>query len=216
MTASLDMLTDNQVEYLTAVDSLMPNFNAAPLADHHPRIIGLSGYARSGKNTVADILSSLYGYEQRAFADRLKGFVFQINGLVFNQEHGVHRVQEAVGFYGADAAKEKAPEYRRLLQEVGTKSREFFGADVWVNSCFGTMEVGHPYVITDVRFKNEAERIRSVGGAVFRVDRPGVGPINDHVSEIEMDDWPFDATIENDGSLLDLQGSVMIALGDLG
>ncbi len=35
-------------------------------------IIGLSGLARSGKNTVADILTYKYGYRQLAFADTLR------------------------------------------------------------------------------------------------------------------------------------------------
>jgi hypothetical protein len=58
-------------------------------------------------------------------------------------------------------------------------------------------------VITDVRFANEAAAIRSWGGEIIRIDRPGVGPVNGHVSEA----MPFepDEVIENDGTIEDLQ-----------
>lgn len=189
----------------------LPNFNSAPLAEHNPRLIGLSGYARSGKDTVAEILGSLYGYERRAFADRLKGFVYQVNPML----HVETRVQDIVNSKDWEHAK-TYNEGRRLLIEIGNKAREFFGEDVWVNALFSTMSVDQHYVISDVRYPNEAERIKSMGGVVLRVTRPGVGPVADHISETGLDDYPFDAVIENDGSLLDLQGSVMIALGDLG
>lgn len=188
----------------------MPDFNKVALADHNPRLIGLSGYARSGKDSVADILTTFYGYERRAFADRLKGFVYQVNPLLAKSL----RVQDVVNAADWELAKDY-DEGRRLLIDVGTKAREFFGWDVWLNALLATMNTTQHYVVSDVRFKNEAERIRSMGGVIFRVSRPGVGPISDHISETDLDDYEFDATIENDGSLIDLQGSVMIALGDL-
>ena len=58
--------------------------------------------------------------------------------------------------------------------------------------------------MTDVRFPNEAQRIKDLGGVVWRVKRPGVGPANYHESETALDDWPFDAVLENDGNLVDL------------
>ena len=57
-----------------------------------------------------------------------------------------------------------------------------------------------------------AHRQRSRGGRVWRVSRPGVGPINDHISEVGLDDYPFDAVIDNDGTLDDLHERVLAEL----
>jgi hypothetical protein len=56
-----------------------------------------------------------------------------------------------------------------------------------------------------VRFPNEAEALSSYadvgdGAILIRVERPGVGPVNRHISETALDDWPFPVVIVNDGS----------------
>ena len=58
--------------------------------------------------------------------------------------------------------------------------------------------------ISDVRFPNEADAIRAFGGLVVRVERPGVGPINGHESEIALDGYDFDLVVVNDGTLDEL------------
>ena len=64
------------------------------------------------------------------------------------------------------------------------------------------------WVITDCRFKNEAEAVKLKGGFIVRVNRPGVNPINNHDSEVELDNYHFDYVINNDGSLYDLRNKV--------
>jgi len=61
------------------------------------------------------------------------------------------------------------------------------------------------YVITDVRFQNEAEVIVNHGGSIWRVQRPGVEAVNAHVSEWEMDNYNFDNILVNDGNLEQLE-----------
>ena len=41
-------------------------------------IIGLSGYAQSGKDTVANILVQHYGYKRVAFADKIRECLFAL------------------------------------------------------------------------------------------------------------------------------------------
>ena len=53
-------------------------------------------------------------------------------------------------------------------------------------------------------------------GKVYDVRRPGVGPVSDHISEHDLDDWPFDGIIHNDGTLVDLEGEVQRVLGEFG
>ena len=188
-----------------------PNFNTRE--PHHPRLIGLSGYARSGKDTVAGIIEILYGHQKRAFADNVRSFVYRINPSI-RPFRGHDRLANLVDAYGWEEAKQ-SNEVRYLLQETGTTARTMFGLDVWLDSLFATIPETDSVVITDVRFTNEAERIRSMGGVLYRVKRPGVYPANDHISETDLDDYPFDAVLLNDGSVVDLQGEVMIAMGDL-
>jgi hypothetical protein len=197
---------------------------------HHPNLIGLSGYSRSGKDSVAEILNTLYGHQRVAFADKLRELALGIdpNIVVTQDEYGhlqdlrpypgqyyVARLSHLVNYLGWEQAK-KFREVRKTLQNVGNQAREVFGEDVWVKAAFSTLDRGAQYVVSDVRYKNEAREILHRGGIVLRVTRPGVGPANDHISEHDLADWAFDGYIENDGSLLDLQGTVMIALGDLG
>ena len=68
------------------------------------------------------------------------------------------------------------------------------------------------WIITDTRFPNEAEAIKKAGGIVIRVNRPGVQPINPHPSETSLDDWGFDAVINNDGDVADIVHKVGLLL----
>lgn len=194
--------------------STEPIFNDAP--HDHPTIIGLSGYATAGKDTAAEVLTRLYGYRRIAFADKLKAFVREINPVIA-LVHGkdIVRADELVKGLGDTEAK-TFKEYRRVLQVAGTTVREFFGINTWVNAALGDVEAGDYVVVTDVRFPNEAQAIKDMGGIVLRVQRPGVGPANQHVSEIGLDNWPFDGFILNDGTPVDLEGEVQRVLGDLG
>lgn len=184
-----------------------------PLPARIPHVIGLSGYARSGKDTVAGVLRDLYGFKRVAFADNLKQFTRAIDPIVFMQDKDPVRADEWVRGVGDTDAKNH-PEYRRLLQEVGTKARIFFGEDIWVRSVMKNLEPEIYYAISDVRFKNEANAIREIGGQVWRIQRPGVGPTNDHVSEHDLDHYDFDYVIQNDGTVTDLEGDVQYFLGE--
>lgn len=173
-------------------------------------IIGLSGYARSGKDTVAAILAE-DGWERRAFADPLREMLLRLNPIA----DGELRVQDLVSLYGWDDAKTLYPEIRELLQRLGTEAgREILGDDIWVKTTLSTMS-GGKYVITDCRFPNEADAIRAAGGQVWRIHRPGFGPVNAHATENSMESYKFDAHIHNDGDLYDLTvlvNSVVAAL----
>lgn len=190
---------------------LYPDFNSAPHA--HPTLIGLSGYATAGKDSVADVLTRLYGYQRVAFADKLKAFVRDLNPYVAFPTTDKVRAAELVDAIGDTDAKTH-DEYRRFLQVTGTKVREYFGDAVWIDAALNNL--ANHTVVTDVRFQNEAQRIKSLGGIVWRIHRPGVKAANDHISEHDLDGWKFDEHIINDGTLLDLEGEVQRVLKDLG
>lgn len=163
-------------------------------------IIGLAGYARSGKNTVADLLG--HKYKQVAFADPMRIALYKQNFLV----NPVLRVRDVVDEYGWDKAKDLYPEIRQQLQILGTEvGRHMIDENVWVGIALRGMLPTDDVVITDVRFINEAVAIKKLGGEVWRVDREGVGAVNGHISEHALKDWEFDRIIENNGTIEDLQ-----------
>jgi hypothetical protein len=64
-------------------------------------------------------------------------------------------------------------------------------------------------VVDDVRFENEADLIKRMGGSMWKVVRPGVERASEHASEGGLDAWPhFDACIVNDGTLQQLTNAV--------
>lgn len=173
-------------------------------------IIGFSGYARSGKDESAKALAEL-GYRRVAFADKLREFLYALNPIVDNTSnaHGAIRVSDVVDAYGWDGYKETqwGPEIRQLLQHLGTEcGRQIISDTVWIDAALNGVD--GDTCVTDCRFPNEAQAIKSRGGLMVRVERPGVGPANSHPSETALDDWPWDCVVENDGTIEELHQKV--------
>lgn len=180
----LSLFTDEEL-------GIVPNYN----------LIGLTGYAQSGKDTLASILVEKYGYSRIAFADKIRDFLYGINPMVGCSPTGY--LQDLVNLVGWDKAKQE-PQVRRLLQDLGISARDLIGEDIWVTAALSNVEKDQRVVITDVRFENEAATIKSMGGQIWRVKRTGVGPVNNHVSESEMDGYKVDQIFVNNGTLDDL------------
>lgn len=201
----------------------------------HPRLVlGLSGYARAGKDAAARALLE-EGWQRRAFADKMRDFCYAADPLIpvtprarlalarrssggvtlnerlraFTPPWRTHeRLAGLVDRYGWDAVKVSCDEVRRTLQRTGTDAgRNVLGQDVWVRAATEHLPEGH-VVFTDVRFPQEADAVRALRGKVIRIVRPGTGPVNGHSSEIAMDDYPFDAVIVNDGTQDDLHRAI--------
>lgn len=180
----------------------------------YPQIIGLSGVARSGKDTVAGILHDLYGYTPVSFSDMLNKALLALDPLVIddagviNKPGHVFRYHQVIDSLGYEKAKEVA-EVRRLLQAMGTEvGRDLLGANIWVDALFKNL-LGEKVAITNVRFPNEYDAVQERGGVVWRVQRPGFSAANGHISDTALDDHSFDGYIINDGSVRDLADKVM-------
>lgn len=154
-------------------------------------IIGLSGYARSGKDEAGRILVERWGFERRGFADLVK---------VLAADLGWNGEKDATG--------------REFLQLLGEACRNRLGADVWIRACLADPPPN--LVITDVRYPNEHAAIKALGGVIWRITRPGVGPANDHISETALDHHDFDAVLPNDADLEQLSHTVASMIGAAG
>lgn len=168
-------------------------------------IIGLAGYARSGKDTVAQVLVQHYGYTRRAFADPIRDMLYVLNPVMRNEL----RIRDVVDAYGWDTAK-NLPEIRRLIQVMGTEvGREMIDPEIWVNLGLKGVTPGDKIVYADVRFQSEARAIVQQGGVIWRIEREGVGPVNDHKSEEGMTGWKYDTILRNNFSLGELEAMVI-------
>lgn len=188
-------------------------------------LVGLTGYAGAGKDEIGKILITK-GFHRLAFADKVRDCLYALNpyvpilkgevdpgplivGKKRRQTVLFRRVAEIVDDLGWDDAKQN-PEIRVLLQRMGTDvGRKIIGPDVWVHALQRDFDSHQDIVVTDVRFPNEAEVIDNSGGYVWRVDRPGVGPANDHESERYIPEIPVEYVVENSGTLEDLKDRVM-------
>jgi predicted secreted protein len=59
-----------------------------------------------------------------------------------------------------------------------------------------------------VRYPNEANAIKKLGGKVWRVNRSGYGPANDHPSEHALNDYAFDKRIDNSYTIDKLHNTI--------
>lgn len=171
-------------------------------------LIGLSGYARSGKDEFAKVLVEEFGWTRVAFADKLREVLYQLNPIVdvdaARMRKTLYYVQDVIDSFGWDGYKNTpyGPEIRRLLQRLGTEAgRQTLGENIWVDAALTGFEEDAKIVVTDCRFPNEAQAIKERGGVVVRIERDGIGPANDHPSETSLDNWGFDYAVSNDGTL---------------
>lgn len=164
-------------------------------------IIGLTGYAQSGKDTVAKILVNQYGYKRVAFADKIRELLLEINPIMYKG----NRLSTFIKEFGWEFAKSNH-EVRELLQDFGLGVRNILGSDVWIVSALREMDdVNQNYVVTDVRFLNEASMIKNLNGQLWRIKKIEVEAVNDHISESEMADYKVDQIFTNNGTLEDLE-----------
>jgi hypothetical protein len=149
-----------------------------------------------------------YGYKRVAFADKIRDLLLEMDPPVpmgYGLEAHVVGLRNYVEVYGWDKAKQNKI-VRAMLQNLGVGARTVFGENHWIVEAMKDIELFGNYVITDVRFTNEANWIKDIyDGQLWRIKRTGVEPVNNHVSEHEMDGYPVDMILKNEGTLEDLR-----------
>jgi hypothetical protein len=202
-------------------------------------IIGITGYARSGKDTAANVLVEEFGFTKLAFADGVREMLTALNPRIRTGLPARHYADadgtvlytdllKAVGYEKAKAFED----VRIYLQRLGTEAvRSVLGDNTWLNLADKRMfdtwwqrdlaaaggDVNHvdpnakpmDFVLSDTRFENEARHILSRGGFVLRVSRPGIGNASGHVSEAGIPDECVTMDITAD-SVEDLQRQVRL------
>lgn len=177
-------------------------------------LIGLCGKAGSGKDSVRSILEYHCEFAGLAFAEPIRGMLRELlttNGV--SDEYITNRDLKETEIPGLGVS------YRRMAQTLGTEwGRDCLGTDFWLNVAARRMadlrgRGCRNLVVSDVRFANEAEWVRAQGGVVWLIDRPGVAPVQPHVTE-QMEFEP-DTVLPNHGSLDELSRAVVEACAAL-
>ena len=101
-------------------------------------IIGLTGYAQSGKDTVAKVLVENYGFTRVAFADKIREYLYEMNPMFDSIAGEPVFVRDRVDRDGWEKAKQ-SPQIRRLLQNSGVAARKVFGPQFWVHEAMKSM-----------------------------------------------------------------------------
>ncbi len=166
-------------------------------------VLGLGVTAQVGKDTAAEHIEENFpGAKRVAFADKLKNVAMLLFGLSHEQCYGPVSIKEKV-----DPRYGLTP--REIMQGIGDKMRDIH-PDIWIDTVFYTtipelQEQGFDkFIISDVRYPNEADKIQNIDGVVVRIEREagGVSVGGDHPSETSMLDYTnYHTTIENNGTL---------------
>lgn len=164
-------------------------------------IIGLTGVAGSGKDTAGKILVEQHGYQRLAFADVMRDALRTIDPFVDLGDLAM-LYTAACAHYGEDEVKREFGG-RRLLENLGDALKALGGNDVIIDATFRKMQPGVNYVVTDVRFNNEADAIRAAGGKILVIERRNNphATTSTHRSATER---PGGWIVHNDGTLDDL------------
>jgi len=173
-------------------------------------VVGIAGKKRSGKDTVAQMLMSCaeragIPTARRAFADALK----EECARMIAAEPGFGQPElEVLYRMHTDSTKEK---YRLLLQWWGTEFKRGMVSNTywldkmqaWLSSTGGSYNL---VVIPDVRFPNEVEMVKQLGGVIINVRRPGMVMEDEHISEKALDTYEaWDSVVINDSDLKTLE-----------
>lgn len=188
------------------------------------KLIGLTGYAGSGKDTFAKSLKLRGGFERVGFADAVKEMALVLDPLLFfdtvHSGHDLLPLSTVVKSIGWEEAK-KIPDVRKYLQVLGTDAvRNIIGSDAWIRAAeakvVGHLREGRNVVLTDVRFPNEAAFVQGYGGIVVKIIRDGVEPVNSHISDTGVDDIKVDQIVFNNGTVDELGEKASALLWILG
>ena len=183
--------------------SLAAAVTPAPLV---PAIVGFGGWARSGKDTAADLVIEAHGHRLLSFGTYVQALLLEVNPGVEVEPGRFERAQDLYARLGYEGAK-KIDDYRIQLQNLGTGINER-DAGLWARLVLADLPAGDRGAISGLRSKAQIAAVRAVGGLTIWVDRPGAAPANGHPNETQVGPDDFDVVLDNSGTLGDLRISL--------
>lgn len=173
------------------VQEFFPNRKLSSFLLGYP-IIGISGKAWSGKDTLSHYISDHYGYKHESFARPLKEGLNAMFGWNMEQWNDRAWKESILPEFGTSP--------RFLAQTLGTDwGRKIVDPNLWVKLL--GLKIKFPCVISDLRFPNEAKFVKENKGLIIKLHRD-TAPVLEHASEIL--DFEADVILDNTGTIQDL------------
>ena len=185
-------------------------------------LIAFSGRKRSGKDTGGEFLIEKYGYIQYSFAGPLKRACQEIFMFTDEQTEGHDKekyddrwnisARKVFQIFGTEMFREKLGDFFPEMEHI-KENFWIYRFEMWYKNLKET-NPSAKVVVTDVRFPNEAEIVKKLGGMVIKVNRDTGMLVDGHSSEKNIDLIKGDVTIENNGTLEEYYKKVEQALGN--
>lgn len=180
-------------------------------------IIGICGRKESGKSVIGSVCKE-YGYEVIRFAEPLKLLISNLIKVDRKDLDALKTVEREYTFNNDDfefisnetsipinfvSSILKGNTYhtvRDLLQVIGTDLIRKYNINWHVDKTREYVESNKNtnFLIDDVRFPNEVDMIRELGGTCWFIIRPKLNNISNHISETALKWQDFDNLIVND------------------
>lgn len=159
----------------------------------------------------SSIGESLSGWKQISFADKIKDITCIIIGCTREQLEDREFKEKELGeewsyneWYNESTYSVIKLTPRKIMQIIGTDfGRQMIHSNIWINSTFNNYKNSDNWIITDVRFPNEAKAIKDKKGFLIRINRDSFKNFK-HLSEIALDNYQFDYIIDNNSTIEDL------------
>ena len=170
------------------------------------KIIGISGKMQSGKDYATGVIQlTNEEFENKKFASALK----RTAGVMLHVDPKHFEVDK---FKRAMIPQIPGMTYREFLVDLGTNvARNKYNPDFWVNRLFQEFTPFSSWVVSDVRFPNEAMAIADHGGITIRMERPDMKrPKKQDITETALDGWDFDYVVSvDDGDFMGLHSQIL-------
>lgn len=168
-------------------------------------LIGISGKKTSGKTTTAEIIKQLFPNKSIIinFGDAVKESLKVIFGFSDSELYGNDK--EKVNDYWKITPREMMQYFATdLMRNQMSKQFSCIGTDIWVKcverKIIDLLDKDVIVIIADLRFVNEYDMIKKYNGITLRIINENIQFVDQHQSEIELDNITFDYTIYNNST----------------
>lgn len=175
---------------------------------HMKNLIGITGFKRSGKDTAGEYFINK-GYIKYAFAGPLKKACQEIFMFSDEQTEGDDKekhdnrwnisARQVFQRFGTEIFRERLSDFYPEMENI-KENFWTYRFKIWYQE---QLEKNKDVliVVTDVRFDNEVDIIKELGGIIIKVERNQVTNLDEHKSETSIGKIKHDYLVKNDSDI---------------